>query len=425
MSNFRIYNDALCPDLWDSAMHLDPKIRINLLRMAYDFYEKTKFPAPIMDVYLMGSGANYNWTPDSDVDVHVIIDYSKLQMPPETANKTVKTAGAQWNSEHNIFIKGHKVEMNLQNAAEQKPYVTGIYSLVNDQWIRRPSKLSVQISKPTLKFQYEMMKQYIQNCIRSRDQEKMKSAKKYLDSYRQYGLDTYGELSYENIIYKMLRAKGIVKQLKDSIIVVYDREMTVDEVGQKDVNSKLPPPSALYKGNVDFKGLGVSKPKISVDEGVGTGIPEDDRLKIKNTDGSTRRWQVRSKDAPKTPKMTDKVVIAVPHFDDPQKCNEDVDPSVPSVGGSSSTPGNNRKNLYSKDSFADNPDLKNILKIIERILDRRAIKQPFFDSEYVRDLIRDSIISEKNLNPPLQLVDQILMYFAMDFDIRENGKRLG
>src|SRR5271157_3568123 len=128
MSNFRIYNDTLCPDLWDSAMHLDPHIRSNLIQMAYDFYEKTKLPAPIVDVYLMGSGANYNWTPDSDVDVHIIIDYSKLQMPPETASKTVKTVGAQWNAEHSVLIKGHKVEMNLQNAAEQKRYVTGIYS---------------------------------------------------------------------------------------------------------------------------------------------------------------------------------------------------------------------------------------------------------------------------------------------------------
>jgi hypothetical protein len=59
----------------------------------------------------------------------------------------------------------------------------------------------------------------------------------------------------------------------------------------------------------------------SVQEGFGSGIPEDDRLKIKNEDNSTRRWQIRSKDAPKTPKMTDEVVIAVPKFDKPQKGN--------------------------------------------------------------------------------------------------------
>lgn len=240
MPNFRIYNETLCPDLWDSAQHLDPEVRANLLQMANDFYEKTNLPAPIVDIYLMGSIANYNWTTDSDVDVHVIVNYSQLQMPPETAAKTVKTAGAQWNAEHNVIIKGHKVEMNIQNSEEQKPYVTGIYSLVKDNWVRRPFKMPPQIDTRVLRFQYNAMKTYVLNALHSKNREQMKAAKKYLDAFRQYGLDTYGELSYENIIFKILRARGIIKQLKDSITAVYDQEMSVDEVGEKDINQTLP-----------------------------------------------------------------------------------------------------------------------------------------------------------------------------------------
>src|ERR1035437_2364899 len=230
MSNFRIYNETLNPDLWGSNQNLDPKVRMNLLQMAYDFYEKTKFPAPVLDVYLMGSLSNYNWTADSDIDVHVIIDYSKLQMPTETANKAIKTAGAQWNAEHEITIKGFKVEMNIQNFAEQKPYVTGIYSLVKGQWIRKPFKMPIHIDRNVLRFQYWAMKNYVQTALDSGDREQMKASKKYLDAYRQYGLDTYGELSYENIIFKILRARGIIKKLKDFITSVYDQEMTVNEM---------------------------------------------------------------------------------------------------------------------------------------------------------------------------------------------------
>lgn len=229
MANFRIYNETLCPEMWDTAQHLDPTVRANLLEMAKDFYEKTNLPAPIIDIYLMGSIANYNWTVDSDTDVHVIINYSQLQMPSETANKTVKTAGAQWNAEHNITVKGHKVEMNIQNAEEQKPYVTGIYSLIKDQWVRKPLKMVPQINKSILRIQYNAMKNYVLNALNTGDREQMKAAKKYLDAYRQYGLDTYGELSYENLVFKILRARGIIKQLKDSITTVYDQEMTIPE----------------------------------------------------------------------------------------------------------------------------------------------------------------------------------------------------
>ena len=240
MANFRIYNDCLCPEMWDSAQHLDPYVRINLLRMAYDFYKKTNLPSPIIDVYLMGSIANYNWTKDSDVDVHVIIDYRKLQMPEQTANKTVKTAGAQWNQEHNIFVKGRKVEMNIQNASEPKPYVTGIYSLMRDQWVRTPSKVMPQIDRNVIRVHYKAMQVYLENAIRSGDREQMKAAKKYLDAYRQYGLDTYGELSYENIVFKILRSRGTLKQLKDSMTAVYDKELSVDEVGERDIKQVHP-----------------------------------------------------------------------------------------------------------------------------------------------------------------------------------------
>ena len=45
MSSFVIYNKGLCPKLWDIYQHLDPRIRVNLLRMTYDFYKKTEFKA--------------------------------------------------------------------------------------------------------------------------------------------------------------------------------------------------------------------------------------------------------------------------------------------------------------------------------------------------------------------------------------------
>jgi len=254
MASFRIYNQVLCPDLWDEYQHLDPRARVNLLRMAYDFYRKTKLPAPIIDVYLMGSIASYNWTPVSDVDVHIMVDYNKLQMPPETAIKTIKTNGAYWNEQHWVTIKGHKVEMNLQNVNKAKPHVMGIYSLVKDQWIRKPSSQPPQIDKNVVQVQYKAMKSYIDSALNSGNRETMKSSKKYLDAYRQYGLDTSGELSYENIVFKILRSKGIIKRLKDTITSVYDKEMSVAEVTQQDIKSHHPHPSMPYtkEGTPDF-----------------------------------------------------------------------------------------------------------------------------------------------------------------------------
>lgn len=244
-ASFRVYNETLCPDLWDEYQHLDPEVRLNLLQMAKDFYEKTKFTAPILDVYLMGSIANYNWTPDSDADVHIIIDFTQLQMPDETASKVAKSAGAQWNSEHNAFVKGHKVEINIQSVKAEKPHVTGIYSLMKDAWIRKPTHMEVRLNKPLIQAKYAEVKKYLDKVIQGANYDQMKTAKDFLDDFRQYGLDTAGELSTENIVYKILRAKGLVKQLKDSITAAYDKEMSVDEA-----NVSVAPDAKDYIGSI-------------------------------------------------------------------------------------------------------------------------------------------------------------------------------
>lgn len=233
MASFRIYNSTLCPDLWDVNKHLNAEIRSHLIQLATDFYEKTKFVAPIIDIWLMGSIANYNWTADSDVDVHIIIDFSQLQMPHETASKVAKTAGAQWNSEHEVTVKGHKVEINIQSVKAEKPYVKGIYSLSKDTWIREPQHLNVNVDHSVIQAKYGGMQKYVETAIASGNREEMKKAKDFLDAFRQYGLDNGGELSTENIVYKILRSKGMIGKLKDAITATYDKEMSVKEADNR------------------------------------------------------------------------------------------------------------------------------------------------------------------------------------------------
>ena len=228
-TEFRIYNKTLCPDLWDANQHLDPEVRQHLLQMAYDFYEKTDFKAPILDVYFMGSSANYNWTPDSDVDVHVLIDLKQLQMPEGTAESATHAASSLWNVEHEVTVKGHTVEMNIQPLEDTKPHVTGIYSLVKDLWVRKPSHQNINVDKQSILKKYNAMKNYIDTAISTNSRQAMKDAKSYVDALRQYGLDTAGELGTENIVFKLLRARGVIKKLKDSITATYDKEMTVTE----------------------------------------------------------------------------------------------------------------------------------------------------------------------------------------------------
>ena len=257
MSNVVIYHNNLCPDIWDENYNLNSDIRLNLLKISKDFYEKTKFEAPILDIYFMGSMASFNWNVESDIDIHVVINLTSLNMPEETSEKMAKLVGSQWNNDHEISIKGHKVEMNIQSSTAEKPYVNGIYSLIKNQWIKRPSKQNPNaINTPLIQVKYNGMKKYILDTIATGDREKLKAAKDYLDAFRQYGLDNDGELSVENITYKLLRTKGIIKQLKDAITNLYDKQLSINE----EINQNNSEATAKTKNfTVKFGEMGLAK----------------------------------------------------------------------------------------------------------------------------------------------------------------------
>jgi hypothetical protein len=62
------------------------------------------------------------------------------------------------------------------------------------------------------------------------DETALKSLLDKLYKYRQSGLDKGGELSEENIVFKIIRAYGYLDKIKDNIAKNYDKKMSVKEI---------------------------------------------------------------------------------------------------------------------------------------------------------------------------------------------------
>ena len=77
VSSFQL-KDNLNPKIWDNDQSLNSRVRQHLEKIAKVFITKTKIPTGVIsDIILTGSLAGYNWSNYSDVDLHVIVDYSK------------------------------------------------------------------------------------------------------------------------------------------------------------------------------------------------------------------------------------------------------------------------------------------------------------------------------------------------------------
>ena len=222
----RIYNDILNPVIWDNNK-LNPEIKEKLLQIGKDFYADTETDAPLKDILFVGSLANYNWSDTSDFDVHVVIDFKDVDGNVELVEKLVNALKSKWNDEHDIHLKGHNVEVYIQDVTKENRS-TGVYSLMQDKWLSEPKKENIQIDKEKIQEKYNDTVRKINSAIKAQDINKLKAIVKDVYDMRQAGLDKSGELSTENLVFKILRNRNYIEKLKQEIINLYDKKQSLN-----------------------------------------------------------------------------------------------------------------------------------------------------------------------------------------------------
>jgi len=228
--------DELNPKIWDKNQKLRPDVRKNLLKIADDYFEGLELGSvDIEDVTLTGSLANYNWSQYSDVDLHMLIDYKEVPVDESLVQDFLKTKSASWNQAHDIKIYGFDVELYVQDITE-KHTSTGVYSILNNEWILQPEKKPITIDNKNVKLKSERIMDSIEDLY-----SEMKTSKNYEDvveksdkikerikKMRQAGLDAAGEFSVENMVFKVLRRNGMLERLSDIKTVAYDKSVTLE-----------------------------------------------------------------------------------------------------------------------------------------------------------------------------------------------------
>lgn len=222
----RIYNDILNPTIWE-GLNLKPEIKEKLLQIGKDFYADTETDAPLKDILFVGSLANYNWSDTSDFDVHIVIDFKDVDENVELVEKLVNALKSKWNDEHDIHLKEHNVEVFIQDITKENRS-SGVYSLMQDRWLTQPQKENVEIDKEKIQQKYDDYVRKINSAIKAQSIEKLKVIIKDVYDMRQAGLDKSGELSTENLVFKILRNRNYIEKLKQEIINLYDTKQSLN-----------------------------------------------------------------------------------------------------------------------------------------------------------------------------------------------------
>jgi predicted nucleotidyltransferase len=216
-------------------------IRKKLLEISDNFIESLGVEFFIHDIVLTGSLANYNWSDFSDVDLHILIDFDEIDGSSKKDSTGVHSIIKEffdakknvWNDTHNIVIKGYDVELYVQDVNEEH-ISSGVYSILNNEWLVNPEKTEPNIDDRIIIEKGSEYGDKIDKLIQSASKgvdvlNKIDELRKKLKKFRQSGLDSGGEYSYENLTFKLLRRNGYIEKLLKLKTDITDKKLSITQ----------------------------------------------------------------------------------------------------------------------------------------------------------------------------------------------------
>lgn len=234
ISSFNL-QDELNPKLWEGNT-LKPKIREKLLEISYKFIEYLNVDLIIGDITMTGSLANYNWSEYSDVDLHILADFKQFSDSEKILYEELfKLKKTLFNVKHQIKIFDFDVELYVQNESEIHTS-SGVYSILNDEWLIKPTQNIQELNPNSVKKKSVYWMSYIDTILSNLDGESFEVVTEHIDKlkekikkYRASGLDSKGEYSDENLVFKALRRNGYIEKVFDFYTKFVDKELSLKE----------------------------------------------------------------------------------------------------------------------------------------------------------------------------------------------------
>lgn len=239
LKSFRVKNH-LEDNIWDGD-ELNLRVRDKLMTIADDFWKSCniKWVKP-KTVVVTGSICNFNWSSFSDIDVHVVVDFSEIHERKDFVQEYFDEKKNDWNNAHdNLNIFGYPVELYVEDV-DAETESNGIYDLWKNEWVKKPYDIeSIGLNKYAIKdiasrimTRIDDMSDKFHSTEDSYELEKLNkkivSLRKHIKEMRKEGLK-HGEMGMLNIVYKVIKRSGYMDKLRDLNHEIYDKINSLNE----------------------------------------------------------------------------------------------------------------------------------------------------------------------------------------------------
>lgn len=215
----------LNPKLWQDQK-LRPEVKDKLLKIAELFKEYLDIPIEVEDVIITGAQANLTYSNYSDLDLHLVVDFTKVDCDQELG-ELFDTKRRLFKREHNITIRGIPVEPGVEDL--NNPTKGNAYSIINNKWITKNLTRS-QYDQQQVEKLVNLWTNLINTAGKTNDLKLLKSLLKLLSKFRKWGLSRPNpEYSVANLVYKSLRNQGTIDKLRQTISNLEDQQISIKE----------------------------------------------------------------------------------------------------------------------------------------------------------------------------------------------------
>jgi predicted nucleotidyltransferase len=231
-------HDTLNSKLFTKEETLKDSVRDKMLEIVDTFLTDLKeqnIKIKVEDILLIGSNASYNYTKDSDIDLHIIANAKAVDYEPEIGNALYSAYRSLFNKQLDITIFDIPLEVFVE--IEDSPRVSnGVYSVKKNKWVKKP--IAEDIPEYDTEALNKLVEKWEADCkklIEDIEADKLDDEKKVVkmlediyEKLRKKGISK-GEYSIENLAFKELRNNGYLDKLKDFRNELVSKRLSLEE----------------------------------------------------------------------------------------------------------------------------------------------------------------------------------------------------
>lgn len=217
---------------------LKETVRKKMLEIVDEFLNNLKeqnIEIKVDDILMVGSNANYNYTKDSDIDLHVIANTKNMKYEMEIANALYSAYRTLFNK--NLDINLYDIPLELYVEVENTPRNSnGVYSVKKDKWIKKPVQEEIpDFDKEALDKLVDKWEKKCKDLLDKIAADKLDDEKQVVkliediyEKLRKTGV-AKSEYAIENLAFKELRNKGYLDKLKAAKHELISKRLSLEE----------------------------------------------------------------------------------------------------------------------------------------------------------------------------------------------------